>query len=257
MSINTMNQEQKLKNNTAQTTSAQTTSAQTIPAKKAIPSLAELLTPTRQPEAAPIIIAPRVDNIDITIVLGDQKNSHMSFYGGEVFVDDLDDWDNGDGEEWEEDQHDTTVDETHHAAGANLHGAATDEVHDAATDEVHDAATDEVHDAATDEVHDAATDEVHDACATCEFTDCQAHPKFNESSRQLKEGSQQSRDTSEQKAATRQPGTMKVTEGDAALEGLPDHFKSFIKLLRHAGLDVAVKRYEQKDAREGKGENDG
>ena len=233
MSINTMNQEQKLKNNTAQTTSAQTTSAQTIPAKKAIPSLAELLTPTRQPEAAPIIIAPRVDNIDITIVLGDQKNSHMSFYGGEVFVDDLDDWDNGDGEEWEEDQHDTTVDETHHAAGANLHGAATDEV------------------------HDAATDEVHDACATCEFTDCQAHPKFNESSRQLKEGSQQSRDTSEQKAATRQPGTMKVTEGDAALEGLPDHFKSFIKLLRHAGLDVAVKRYEQKDAREGKGENDG
>ena len=233
MSINTMNQEQKLKNNTAQTTSAQTTSAQTIPAKKAFPSLAELLTPTRQPEAAPIIIAPRVDNIDITIVLGDQKNSHMSFYGGEVFVDDLDDWDNGDGEEWEEDQHDTTVDETHHAAGANLHGAATDEV------------------------HDAATDEVHDACATCEFTDCQAHPKFNESSRQLKEGSQQSRDTSEQKAATRQPGTMKVTEGDAALEGLPDHFKSFIKLLRHAGLDVAVKRYEQKDAREGKGENDG
>ena len=51
--------------------------------------------------------------------------------------------------------------------------------------------------------------------------------------------------------------TYLVTEGDAALEGLPDYFKSFIKLLQHAGLDVEVKKYEQKDARESKGENDG
>jgi len=228
MSINTMNQEQKMKNNTAkaangaQTTGHQTTGAQTqfgvqnIQAKKTFPSLAELLTPNRQPEAAPTIIAPRVDNIDITIVLGDQKNSHMSFYGGEASVDDPYDWDNGDGDEWEESE-----------------------------------------DTAMDDLHGAATDEVHDACAACEFTDCQAHPKSNESSPQPKEGSHQSRGTGEQTAATRQPGTMKVTAGDAALEGLPDHFKSFIKLLRDAGLDVEVKKYEQNGTLRGRGENDG
>jgi len=227
MSINTMNQEQKLKNNTAQTTSAQTTSAQTIPAKKAIPSLAELLTPTRQPEAAPIIIAPRVDNIDITIVLGDQKNSHMSFYGGEASVDDPYDWnDEDDAGEWTDDQH----------------GAAADETRDAAADET----------------RDAVGEGLQDACATCEFTDCLSHPKAREGSSQPKKaGSPHPKEAERETDVSRHSSTMKVTEGDAALEGLPDYFKSYIKLLRHAGLDVEVKRYEQKDAREGKGENDG
>ncbi len=34
---------------------------------------------------------------------------------------------------------------------------------------------------------------------------------------------------------------------DAALDGLPEHFKAFIGLLRAAGLDVKVKNYKQKD----------
>ena len=225
MSINTMNQEQKMKDNTAQTTAAQTAGAQTIPAKKAFPSLAELLTPTRQPEAAPIIIAPRVDNIDITIVLGDQKNSHMSFYGGEASVDDPYDWnDEDDAGEWADDQHGAAADETRDAVGEGL----------------------------------------QDACSACEFTDCLSHPKAREGSSQPMEGSSQPmegsphpKEAERETDVSRHSSTMKVTEGDAALEGLPDYFKSFIKLLRHAGLDVEVKKYEQKDAREGKGENDG
>ena len=236
MSINTMNQEQKMKNNTAkaangaqttghQTTGAQTTAAQTIPAKKAFPSLAELLTPTRQPEAAPIIIAPRVDNIDITIVLGDQKNSHMSFYGGEASVDDPYGWN---------DEND---------AGER---------------------TDDQHGAAADETRDAVGEGLQDACSACEFTDCLSHPKAREGSSQPMEGSSQPmegsphpKEAERETDVSRHSSRMKVTEGDAALEGLPDYFKSFIKLLRHAGLDVEVKRYEQKDAREGKGKNDG
>lgn len=218
MSINTMNQEQKMKDNAAQTTAAQTTGAQTIPAKKAFPSLAELLTPTRQPEAAPIIIAPRVDNIDITIVLGDQKNSHMSFYGGEASVDDPYDWnDEDDAGEWADDQHGAAADETRDAVGEGL----------------------------------------QDACSACEFTDCLSHPKAREGSSQPMEGSPHPKEAERETDVSRHSSTMKVTEGDAALEGLPDYFKSFIKLLRHAGLDVEVKKYEQKDAREGKGENDG
>ena len=67
--------------------------------------------------------------------------------------------------------------------------------------------------------------------------------------RQLQD-TQQSRNTQQQSQGIKQTSKFTVTEGEAALEGMPELFKLIFKLLKDAGKDVEVKRYEQRGKNE-------
>lgn len=165
--------------------------------------------PTGTTASAPIIIAPRIESVDITIVMGDQRSSCMTFNGGEACVEDP--YDEGSDEDEDTDGDDIDVD-----------GVA--------------------------EVMDECDRSI---CAKCGYTDCMDHPQSRETHMRVKNSRpptdvHRSQGT-QPKAATSQKSKLAAPEGDAALDGLPEHFKAFIGLLRAAGLDVKVKNYKQKE----------
>ena len=199
--------------------------------------------PTGISVPGPIIIAPRIESMDVTIVMGDQRSSCMNFNGGEACVEDP--YDDGLGDdEFEEEDYD--------GDGIKNEGVAK----------------------VMDEID-------RSGCPECEFTDCVDHPMNRETQTRMKSSIRQLQDTlqpqdvqypqgtrhpqgtQQPKDAQRSQGTQPqethsmaapshnskytVTEGDAALEGMPEHFKSFIGLLRAAGLDVEMKKYERKE----------
>ena len=47
----------------------------------------------------PIFFAPHIDSMEITLVMGDQKSSYMTFNGGEAYVDELTDDDGDDSQD--------------------------------------------------------------------------------------------------------------------------------------------------------------
>lgn len=47
----------------------------------------------------PIFFAPHIDSVEITLVMGDQKSSYMTFNGGEAYVDELTDDDGDDSQD--------------------------------------------------------------------------------------------------------------------------------------------------------------
>ena len=201
--------------------------------------------PTNATVPGPIIIAPCIESLDITIVMGDQRSSYMNFNGGEACVEDP----YGDGlgdEDFGEEDYDreSTKDD----------GVA--------------------------EVMDEID---HSGCPECEFTDCVDHPmnrerqsSVRESVRQPQGGqqtksmqqptdtrqprdaqqlrdAQQQKNTQQQSQGIKQPPKIILTEGEADLEGMPELFKLIFRLLNDASKNVEVKRYgpkgeyEQKD----------
>ena len=90
-----------------------------------------------------IIIAPRIESMEVTIVMGDQKSSYMNFNGGEAYVDEpYDDGDFGEDGFEDEDIGEGSPDED---------GIAT----------------------VPDEID-------HSFCAECEFSDCTEHSQSRE-----------------------------------------------------------------------------
>lgn len=168
-----------------------------------------------------IIIAPHIESMDVTIVMGDQKSSCMNFNGGEACVEDPYDDGFGDDEFDELDEDDESEEDLPDEDDAAL---------------------------VMDEID-------RSACPECEYTDCVEHPTSREAQMRVKDSAgkpgdaQKPEDTQQQEA--KHTSKFMVTEGDAALEGLPEHFKSFIKLLRAAGLGVEIKKYEQKEEQSG------
>ena len=204
--------------------------------------------PTNATVPGPIIIAPRIESLDITIVMGDQRSSYMNFNGGEACVEDpygdgLGDEDFGEGD---------------------YDGEGT-----------------------KDDGIPGAVDEIdRSGCPDCEFTDCVDHPmnrerqmSVRESVRQPQGGqqpksmqqpkntqqsknmqqprdAQQPKNTQQQVHGIKQPPKIIVTEGEAALEGMPELLKLIFRLLNDAGKNVEVKRYGQKGEYEQKDMNE-
>ena len=186
--------------------------------------------PTNATVPASIIIAPRIESLDITIVMGDQRSSYMNFNGGEACVEDP--YDDGSGVD--------EFDKDYDGDGLKDYGAAK----------------------VMDEID-------RNGCAECEFTDCVDHPLSQEAkmqgaqmrmkgSAQKPQGSQQQgaqrlkniqqpKNTQQQPQGIKQTPKIIVTEGEAALEGMPELFKLIFRLLNDAGRGVEEKRYEQKD----------
>jgi len=160
----------------------------------------------------PIIIAPRIESMDVTIVMGDKKSAYMNFNGGEVCV---------------EDPYDD--------------GLGDDELD--AVDEIEKDLPDK------DGVPKVMDEIDRSACEGCEYTDCSEHPQSREAQkpRDIKARANTSQLKGAELQHTSQNSKFTVSEGEAALDGLPEHFKAFIKILRAAGLDVKVKNYEQKE----------
>ena len=176
--------------------------------------------PTDATVPGSIIIAPRIESMDVTIVMGDQKSSYMNFNGGEAYMVDPHDDGFGDDEFVELDEDDESEEDL--------------------PDE--------------DDAAEVMDEIDRSACPECEYTDCVEHPTSQKEQMRVKDSAGKPGDA--QKPEDTQQGTkhtskFMVTEGDAALEGLPGHFKSFIKLLQAAGLGVEIKKYEQKEAQSG------
>ena len=204
--------------------------------------------PTNATVPGPIIIAPRIESLDITIVMGDQRSSYMNFNGGEACVEDP--YGDGLGD-------DDFEDEDYVGDGIKDDGAAK----------------------VMDEID-------RSGCPECEFTECVEHPMNGETQTRMKgseqkpQGGQQPRDT-RQPTDTRQPRDAQqprgaqqpkntqqqaqgikqtpkiiVAEGEAALEGMPELLKLIFRLLNDAGKNVEVKRYGQKGEYEQKDMNE-
>ena len=167
--------------------------------------------PTDTSVPGPIIIAPRIESMEVTLVMGDQRSSYMNFNGGEAYMDDP--YDDGL-------RDDDFEDVDYDGEGINDEGVAV----------------------VMDEID-------RSGCRECEFTDCVEHPMSREAQRRVGDSTRQPQDT-RQPQAIKQTSKFTVTEGEAALEGMPELFKLIFKLLKDAGKDVEVKRYEQRGKNE-------
>ena len=189
--------------------------------------------PTNATVPGPIIIAPRIESLDITIVMGDQRSSYMNFNGGEACVEDP----YGDG--LGEDESDEVDFDEDHPEEASI-PTVMDEID-------------------------------RSGCRECEFTDCVEHPQSREAkmhsaqmrmkgnvqkpqssqqptdTRQPRDaqqprGAQQPKNTQQQAQGIKQTPKIIVAEGEAALEGMPELLKLIFRLLNDAGKNVEVKR---------------